>query len=102
MAGLQQYNFFPTDFFYPRPQPSAPTLETSSGKPTQVPIQTPKQEIKNQKQHPRRMIIVPPPCDALVLAPKMKSLTAKKRYHTLSIKAHSWAVWLGEEEGDAF
>ncbi|KAL4273405.1 hypothetical protein GQ457_13G011160 [Hibiscus cannabinus] len=40
MAGLQ-YNFFPTDFYYPRPQslPDAPRVATAV-----TPIQTPKKE----------------------------------------------------------
>ncbi|TKY53414.1 hypothetical protein E2542_SST24944 [Spatholobus suberectus] len=90
------------DFFYPRPQPSATTLDTASGKPMVVPLQTPKEETKNQKQHHGRMIIVPPPSHALVSKPKRQSLFDKK-LSTHSIKPLSWAVWLGEEEeGDAF
>ncbi|RDX62128.1 hypothetical protein CR513_59571, partial [Mucuna pruriens] len=100
MAGPQQYNFFPTDFFYPRPQPSAATLETASCKPTVVPLQTPK-ETQNQKQHRTRMIIVPPPTHALVLKPKRQSLFHKKP-STFSVKPLSWALPLAEEEGDAF
>ncbi|KAJ1415788.1 hypothetical protein SESBI_17850 [Sesbania bispinosa] len=90
---LQQYNFFPTDFFYPRPQPSSPpTLETSSAnpKPKAVPLQTPKRENQNQ-QH---MIKVYPPTHALVCNP---SLTDKKLFK-LSTKPLS----LAEQESDAF
>nr|KJB07926.1 hypothetical protein B456_001G053200 [Gossypium raimondii] len=36
MAGLQ-YNFFPTDFFYPRPPQPAPVLDSTP--PSTVPIQ---------------------------------------------------------------
>ncbi|KAM1019548.1 hypothetical protein ACFX13_041624 [Malus domestica] len=39
MSGLLQYNFFPTDFFYPRPQP---VVNSDSSNPCNsvVPVQT--------------------------------------------------------------
>ncbi|KAE9585253.1 hypothetical protein Lal_00018198 [Lupinus albus] len=52
MAGLQQYNFFPTDLFYPKPQPSSnPTIV--------LPLHNPNIEDKNQHQQqslPRSMV----------------------------------------------
>ncbi|CAL0326615.1 unnamed protein product [Lupinus luteus] len=45
MAGLQQYNFFPTDFFYPKPQPSSNPI-------VMLPLHKPNIEDKNQHQQP--------------------------------------------------
>ncbi|KAK7411196.1 hypothetical protein VNO78_02628 [Psophocarpus tetragonolobus] len=102
MAGLQQYYFFPTDFFYPRPQPSTSTLETSSVQQNVVPLQTIKEETKknNQKQ---RMIIAPPPSHALVLTPKEKGQSFfDKKLSTHSTKILSWDVSTKEDEGRVF
>ena len=103
MAGLQQYYFFPTDFFYPRPHPSDATLETaSSGKPTVIPSQTPNGENQDQQQQPRSMIKVPPAAtQALVCAPKRHSPIDKK-LSKLSAKPLSYMVWSGEEDVDTY
>ncbi|KAJ1385182.1 hypothetical protein SESBI_41874 [Sesbania bispinosa] len=94
MAGLQQYNFFPTDFFYPRPSPSA---ETTSVKPTPtvVPMETPKGEIQN---HPQSVIKVPPPKHALVCTSKTHQYPIDKKLSKLSTKPHSLLAWMEEEE----
>ncbi|KAL2320701.1 hypothetical protein Fmac_029670 [Flemingia macrophylla] len=49
MAGLQQYNFFPTDLLYPCPTPQQP-----STKPTMLPLQTSNvQDYTHHQQPPR-------------------------------------------------
>nr|KYP73666.1 hypothetical protein KK1_006313 [Cajanus cajan] len=101
MAGLQQYNFFPTDFFYPRPHPSPSTSETASAKPTVVPMQTPKEETNQQRQQRTPMIKVPPPSHAVVLKPKTQSPFDKK-LSTHSMKPLSWALSLEEKKSDDF
>ncbi|KAL9319164.1 hypothetical protein ACSQ67_015681 [Phaseolus vulgaris] len=97
MAGFQQYNFFPTDLFYPRPQPSA--VETPSGKPTQVllPLQTKEEQNKKKRQHRKRMIIVPPLTHVHLSKPKGQPLFVKK-LSTHTMKPFSWAIFLSEEE----
>lgn len=49
MAGLQQYNFFPTDLFYPRPQPQQ--------SPAVLPLQTPNNEDHSQTHHQQQSMI---------------------------------------------
>jgi len=91
MAGFQQYNFFPTDLFYPRPHPSA----------VQLPMQTAQEQNKNQTQHHKRMIIVPPRTNAHLSKPKGQPQIFKK-LPTHAKKPLSWALCLTEEdESDA-
>ncbi|KAK7278945.1 hypothetical protein RJT34_23986 [Clitoria ternatea] len=92
------------DLFYPRPQPSPTTLETSSANPTGlVPLQTPKEEII-KKQTIRPIIKVLPPRRAIVLTtPKGQSHIHNNLISKSSLKPLSWVVWLEEEEeGHAF
>ncbi|KAL2326027.1 hypothetical protein Fmac_025085 [Flemingia macrophylla] len=91
MAGLQQYNFFPTDFFYPR---SHPSQDNASVKPMVVPMQTPKEDSKQQQpqQQRSRMIIVPPlPSHALVSTPK-RNPHLTRNYPTTQSKPLSWPL----------
>ncbi|QCE05396.1 hypothetical protein DEO72_LG9g399 [Vigna unguiculata] len=104
MAGFQQYNFFPTDLFYPRPQFSAATVEPASGKPTTVvlPLQTAEEEKKKKKtEHKKHMVIVPSQSHAHLSKPKGQPLFVKK-VSTHAMKPRSWAICLTEEdESDA-
>ncbi|KAG2403355.1 uncharacterized protein HKW66_Vig0186420 [Vigna angularis] len=104
MAGFQQYNFFPTDLLYPRPQPSVATLEPASAKPTTVvlPMQNAQEQNKKQTQHKKRMVVVPPPTHAHLSKPKHQPLFLNK-LSTHAVKPHSWAFFLTEEhQSDAF
>ncbi|TKY62668.1 hypothetical protein E2542_SST12526 [Spatholobus suberectus] len=70
MAGLQQYNFFPTDLLYPRPQP-----QQASTKPTVLPLQTPNAQDHTQHQQPPRTNATPS-TSAVVFSQKSHSLAA--------------------------
>jgi len=103
MAGFQQYNFFPTDLFYPRPQFSAAAVEPASGKPTTVvlPLQTAEEEKKKKTEHKKHMVIVPSQSHAHLSKPKGQPLFVKK-VSTHAMKPRSWAICLTEEdESDA-
>ncbi|EOY09088.1 hypothetical protein QQP08_016027 [Theobroma cacao] len=50
MAGLQ-YNFFPTDFYYPRPQ----SVPADAGRVAAVTIQTQKKEVGDDLEWPRSL-----------------------------------------------
>lgn len=95
MAGFQQYNFFPTDLLYPRPQPSVATLEPASAKPTTVllPSQTAQEQNKKQRQHKKRMVVVPPPTHVHLSKPLFLN-----KLSTHAVKPRSWAFSLSEED----
>ncbi|XP_028761400.1 uncharacterized protein LOC114719988 [Neltuma alba] len=95
MAGLQQYNFFPTDLLYPRPPPSVA--------PAVLPLQPPKQEtcsdlhLQNQT---RSFVNVPPSTSALVASQKAQSsFEVDKKLSQLSTDPLSLLFWVAEEEG---
>lgn len=97
MAGLQQYNFFPTDLFYPRPQP-----QQSPPKPNVLPLQTPiSVEDQTQTQQPitRSMIkaSATPSTSAMVFTHKKQSFDNKK-VPKFSPNPISWMVWMDEEK----
>ncbi|KAI4300847.1 hypothetical protein L6164_034177 [Bauhinia variegata] len=113
MAGLQQYNFFPTDLFYPRPQPQPQpqpqpppaNLETSSGKATVPSQKTPSGADRNQPQQQQ-------PTVAWKLPP---TLAYKQRRHSLNWVSKkkskfsfnplcllTWAEEEEEENSDSF
>ncbi|XP_054790092.1 uncharacterized protein LOC129295581 [Prosopis cineraria] len=97
MAGLQQYNFFPTDLFYPRPQPSPSSLESASAKPSALPFQDPRPQEQQQKkpQHPSKY--------ALLYNRKKRSVSmskVEKRPSRYSINPLSLVALI--EDGDDF
>ncbi|KAK7244483.1 hypothetical protein RIF29_39306 [Crotalaria pallida] len=96
MAGLQQYNFFPTDLFYPKPQPS------SNNNPTVLPLQIPNNtEDKNQQQQqqqPRSMVKASP----LVYTHKRQQTLSRVDGKVSKFPTNnklSWVLWLDQEEG---
>lgn len=94
MAGLQQYNFFPTDLLYPRPQP-----QQSSTKPTVLPVQTPNAE--DQQQPSRSMIkATPASASSVVLhSQKMQSIgVVDNKVSKFYADPLSWMVWEEEDE----
>ncbi|QHO24104.1 hypothetical protein HN51_047711 [Arachis hypogaea] len=102
MAGLQQYYFFPTDFFYPRP-PQPTTTELPS-------LQNPKdEETRGLENKDKRSSTtkVPPAAThhhALVhCAPNSKKqyvIESKLTKH--STKPLSYMVWMDEEDANTF
>ncbi|OAY43263.1 hypothetical protein MANES_08G055300v8 [Manihot esculenta] len=54
MAGLQQYYFFPTDFFYPRPQSVRVDTAQKSG----LPLQIQKRDTSDDRQHSTSLSLV--------------------------------------------
>ncbi|KAF7804044.1 uncharacterized protein G2W53_043155 [Senna tora] len=88
MAGLQQYNFFPTDLLYPRhPQPSS--------NPIVLPLQTPKPETTLHNQS-TTFVKAPPSSSALVSTQKQKSQVS-------STNPLSWLILVDQEDAsDAF
>ncbi|OIV92298.1 hypothetical protein TanjilG_10508 [Lupinus angustifolius] len=95
MAGLQQYNFFPTDLFYPRPKP-----QPSSNPTVVIPLQNPNtNEDKNQQQQPlpRSMFKVTPSSSPLVYIHKrQQSLT--RVHNKVSKFPPSWVVFMDQEQ----
>ncbi|CAL0310102.1 unnamed protein product [Lupinus luteus] len=97
MAGLQQYNFFPTDLFYPRPKP-----QPSSNPTVVVPLKNPNTiEDKNQQQQqqplPRSMVKVTPSSSPLVYIHKrQQSLT--RVHNKISKFPLSLVVFMDHEE----
>ncbi|CAJ2671585.1 hypothetical protein L195_g039640 [Trifolium pratense] len=94
MAGLQQYNFFPTDLFYPRPQPTA--------SPTVLPLKTPNTEDLPQTQQPQKpaknMIKSTPSTSSLVYAHKIQSFgVVDNKLSKLSPYPFSLMVWMDQE-----
>ncbi|KAJ7976694.1 hypothetical protein O6P43_006443 [Quillaja saponaria] len=97
MAGLQ-YNFFPTDFFYPRPKMS--TLDAAAQKAI-VPLETQKKEItenhEQQHQQSRSFVKVP---QSLVY--NQKQIEFDKKIHgkdsNLSANSLPFLVWITERE----
>ncbi|CAL0310611.1 unnamed protein product [Lupinus luteus] len=100
MAGLQQYNFFPTDFFYPPPKPQP------SSNPTLIPLQTPNSEDKNQQPQsqpqpqPENMVKATPSSSSLVYAHKaQKSLgRVDNKVPKFPTNPLSWVVWMDQDE----
>ncbi|CAJ2671584.1 hypothetical protein L195_g044709 [Trifolium pratense] len=99
MAGLQQYNFFPTDLFYPRPQP-----QQSTASPTVLPIKTPNTEdlpqTQQQQQPARNMIKATPSTSSLVYTHKTQSFGVVDNNNTskLSTNPFSLMVWMDQED----
>ncbi|GAU17924.1 hypothetical protein TSUD_330480 [Trifolium subterraneum] len=100
MAGLQQYNFFPTDLFYPRPQP-----QQSTASPTVLPLKTPNTEdlpqTQQQQQQPARTIIkATPSTSSLVCTHKTQSFGVVDNNNTskLSTNPFSLMVWMDQED----
>ncbi|WJX83687.1 hypothetical protein P8452_66331 [Trifolium repens] len=100
MAGLQQYNFFPTDLFYPRPQP-----QQSTASPTVLPLKTPNSTEDlpqtQQKQQPARtMIKSTPSTSSLVYTHKTQSFGVVDNNNTskLSTNPFSLMVWMDQED----
>ncbi|KAK7336500.1 hypothetical protein VNO77_17042 [Canavalia gladiata] len=98
MAGLQQYNFFPTDLFYPRPQPQP--QPSSSTTPTLLPIQTPNPQDQTHHHHhqpPLRTTTInaTPSTSSLVLTHKNPSLPAVPKFSSDPL---SWLVWTPEDQ----
>ncbi|CAJ1913597.1 unnamed protein product [Sphenostylis stenocarpa] len=94
MAGLQQYNFFPTDLLYPRPQP-----QQASPKPTVLPLQTPNSQDHTHHQQPPRTNATPS-TSALVYTQKNQSLAAvdNNKIPKFSSDPLSWVLWITEDE----
>ncbi|KAJ7976693.1 hypothetical protein O6P43_006442 [Quillaja saponaria] len=98
MAGLQ-YNFFPTDFFYPRPKTSS--LDAAAQK-SIVPLQTQKKEIteNHEQQHQQSGSLVKVP-QSLVC--NQKQIGFDKKIHgkdsNLSTNSLPFLVWITEEDG---
>ncbi|CAI8613898.1 unnamed protein product [Vicia faba] len=100
MAGLQQYNFFPTDLFYPRPQPH----QSTTASPTVLPLQTPNTEDnrQNQQQQQRQpsstMMKPTPSTSSLVYTHKTQSFdVVDNNKSKLSPNPLSFMVWIDEE-----
>ncbi|CAK8543142.1 unnamed protein product [Lathyrus sativus] len=98
MAGLQQYNFFPTDLFYPRPQP-----QQSTASPTVLPLQTPNTQDHSQnqqQQQPASTMIKPTPSiSSLVYTHKTQSFdVVDNNKSKLSPNPLSYMVWIHEED----
>ncbi|OAY40278.1 hypothetical protein MANES_09G009700v8 [Manihot esculenta] len=55
MAGLQQYYFFPTDFFYPRPQSS---VHADTAQKSAVSLQIQKPDISKDLKNPTSLSLV--------------------------------------------
>ncbi|XP_027352975.1 uncharacterized protein LOC113863546 [Abrus precatorius] len=97
MAGLQQYNFFPTDLFYPRPQP-----QPSSTKPSLLPIQTSNPHAHAhahaQDLHPQ----LPPTTTSLVFANNNHSLAPVHNNKPSNFSSHplSSLLWNAQDEDD--
>nr|XP_007162141.1 hypothetical protein PHAVU_001G127600g [Phaseolus vulgaris]ESW34135.1 hypothetical protein PHAVU_001G127600g [Phaseolus vulgaris] len=93
MAGLQQYNFFPTDLLYPRPQP-----QQASPKPTLLPLQTPNPKDHTQHQQPPRTNATPS-TSALLHTQNTQSLTSvDTKLSKFSSDPLSWLLWMTEDE----
>ncbi|KAJ9181038.1 hypothetical protein P3X46_009213 [Hevea brasiliensis] len=54
MAGLQQYYFFPTDYFYPRPQ----SVRVDTAQKSALPLQIQKRDISDDLKHPTSLSLV--------------------------------------------
>ncbi|KAK2416770.1 hypothetical protein QL285_039137 [Trifolium repens] len=97
MAGLQQYNFFPTDLFYPRPQP-----QQSTASPTVLPLKTPNStedlpQTQQKQQPPRTMIKSTPSTSSLVYTRKIQSFGAvDNNLSKLSPYPFSLMVWMDQ------
>lgn len=98
MAGLQQYNFFPTDLLYPRPQP-----QEASTKPTVLPLQTPNTQDHTQHQQQQPRTNVNPSRSALVYSQKNHSLAAVDNNNVSKFSSDplSWLLWITENEDDS-
>nr|XP_004493435.1 uncharacterized protein LOC101515199 [Cicer arietinum] len=102
MAGLQQYNFFPTDLFYPRPQP-----QKSPPNPTILPLQTPNgsEDLlhpKTQQPQPARIITKSTPStSSLVCSHKTQSFgVVDNNISKLSPNPFSLMVWMDQEDDE--
>ncbi|XP_014489738.1 uncharacterized protein LOC106752552 [Vigna radiata var. radiata] len=95
MAGLQQYNFFPTDLLYPRPQP-----QQASPKPTVLPLQNPNsQDHTHQQQQQPRTNLTPSSSSALVYTQNNQSLVAvHNNVSKFASDPLSWLLWMTEED----
>ncbi|KAG4927817.1 hypothetical protein JHK85_054303 [Glycine max] len=93
MAGLQQYNFFPTDLLYPRPQP-----QQASPKPTVLPLQTPNVQDHTQPQQPPRTNATPS-TSAVLSSQKGHSIAAvDNKLSKFSSDPLSCLLWITDDE----
>ncbi|QCD96996.1 hypothetical protein DEO72_LG6g1706 [Vigna unguiculata] len=92
MAGLQQYNFFPTDLLYPRPQP-----QQASPKTTVLPLKNPNpQDHTHQQQHHQQQ---PRTTSALVYTQNKESLVAvHNNVSKFASDPLSWLLLVIEED----
>nr|ACU19446.1 unknown [Glycine max] len=98
MAGLQQYNFFPTDLLYPRPQP-----QQASPKPTMLPLQTPNVQDHTQHQQPPRTNATPSTSSAVVYSQKGHFIAAvddNNKVSKFSSDPLFWLLWMPEDEDE--
>lgn len=98
MAGLQQYNFFPTDLFYPRPQPQ----QSTASSPNVLPLKTPNSEDlpQTQQQQPASsMIKATPSTSSLVYTHNTQSFAVvDNNISKLSLNPLSLMVWMDQED----
>ncbi|KAK4281924.1 hypothetical protein QN277_013368 [Acacia crassicarpa] len=100
MAGLQQYNFFPTDLFYPRPQLSPSSVEpASSVKPSTVPLKNPNLEISQDLRQQENQKKTKP----LQQQPSKRALfyNSKKKQARYTINPLSLVVFIDEDGDDS-
>ncbi|KAE9590684.1 hypothetical protein Lal_00023001 [Lupinus albus] len=99
MAGLQQYNFFPTDLFYPRSKP-----QPSSNPTVVIPLQNPNTTIedKNQQQQslPRSMVKVNP-CSSPPLYIHKRQQSLSRVHKKVSKFPLSWVVFMDQDQEDS-
>ncbi|MED6174926.1 hypothetical protein PIB30_073472 [Stylosanthes scabra] len=97
MAGLQQYNFFPTDLFYPKPSSPA-------AKPTVLPLQTPAaaEDHHNQQQQPRSLVKAAPSTTTTLLhhnnnkRQQQQPILVDSKFKNTPL---SWMDWIDQDEG---
>ncbi|MED6136163.1 hypothetical protein PIB30_053448 [Stylosanthes scabra] len=103
MAGLQQYNFFPTDLFYPKPS-------TPAAKPTVLPLQTPTggdiaanaEDHPNQQQQPRSLVKATPSTTTITLLhnnnkrQQQQPILVDNKFKNTPL---SWMDWIDHDDG---
>ncbi|WVZ07344.1 hypothetical protein V8G54_020690 [Vigna mungo] len=94
MAGLQQYNFFPTDLLYPRPQP-----QQASPKPTVLPLQNPNSQDHTHQQQQQQHLTPSSSTSALVYTQNNQSLVAvHNNVSKFASDPLSWLLLMTEED----
>lgn len=97
MAGLQ-YNFFPTDFFYPKPKPPAVDATRSLAN---LPVRTQKEDESLVRMIQEKEILIK-------AARKNKRINLDDEHHVhskryskyLSPYPISWVLWIPEENSE--